>query len=145
VKVTTGGISVGVGALIVGTLSVAGVLTVRDENNNPAPAHEAECQPQSHEVAVAASEALADDNASSSGRGTAPFTGTVVMPSDQAREMILDGDKKTGAVTERLPEWSDKGYVVVVQYDPAIDGKDPPGCFDETPIVYMNPGSRVTG
>jgi hypothetical protein len=133
VNVTTGGISVGVGALIVGTLSVAGVLTVRDENNNSDPTDSAECQPQPHRVAVAARDALLDE-----------YAAAVVVPSDQAGEILGEG-KKTGRVAEPLPEWSDDGFVVVVDHVPAVNDPDPPSCYDETPILYMESGPRVTG
>ena len=129
-RVTTGGVSVGVGALIVGTLGIAGVLTVRDENDG-----RDDCQPQSFEVAKAATQAfmeeyLHSDSEDSSARGA------IVMPSDQARDHV---DKAT-----TVPEWTGSGYIIIVDYDPATDEPSPPSCFDETPVLYVNP-KRVTG
>lgn len=136
-QVTTGGVTVGVGALIVGSLSVAAVLTVRDENDG-----RDDCQPQSSELARAASEALLEEYFPVEG-GASPTTRTVVLPADQARE-ILAGGGEAGTVSEPLPEWTDEGYVVIVDHDPRADGPTPPSCYDDTPVVYVEPG-RVTG
>jgi hypothetical protein len=144
VKVTTGGISVGVGTLIVGALSVAGVLTVRDENNTSDPDGSTGCQPQPHDVAVAASEALAEKRSGSSGGETSPFTGTVVMPSDQARDLLGPG-KKAGTLTDSLPDWTEEGYVVVVDYNRATDGQGVSSCFEDTPILYLESRDHRAG
>ncbi len=127
---TTGGISVGVGALIVGTLGIAGVLTVRDENDG-----RDDCQPQPFEVAESATEAFMEEYLHSDSDDSSP-TGAIVMPSDQARDQV---DKST-----TVPEWTGSGYVVIVSYDPATDEPSPPSCYDETPVLYVNP-KRVTG
>ncbi len=136
-NVTTGGISVGVGALIVGTLAVAGVLTVRDENDG-----RDDCQPQPIEVAKAATQAFMEEYLHPEASSTA---GAIVMPSDQARELLAqDAGNKAGIVSKPLPEWSEDGYVVVVDHHPK-DDSDRPGCFDETPILYVVSGPRRVG
>jgi hypothetical protein len=130
VKVTTGGISVGVGTLIVGVLSVAAVMTVRDENDG-----QAECEPQAFEAARAASESFENEYIHSYNEVSGAER-VVVVPSDQARDVL---DKGTPA-----PEWSENGYVVIVNYDPEADTPSPPSCYDDTPILYVDP-TRVTG
>ena len=139
-KVTTGRISVGVGTLIVGALSVAGVLTVRDENNNPTPADEAECQPQTSEVARAASEAFQDEYVRS-GRDISSATGSLVVSSDAVRDLLEEARDAGNPVTDPVPEWSENGWVLVVDADPPEDGSAAPTCFDDTPILYVGSGA----
>ncbi len=114
-KVTTGGISTAVGILIVGTLAVAAVLTVRDENQSGDG-----CEPQTFKVATREASDLPD---------------AAVVPSDQVREQV--GTKHP------LPAWGSEGYVIVV-VDDAKKGATPPGCLGDTPVVYVKPG-RVAG
>jgi hypothetical protein len=108
VNVTTGGITVAAGTLIVGTLGIAALMTVRDENQGPGG-----CRPQSFEVAT-------DD--------VAELDDAAVVPSDQVRDQV-DEDYP-------LPEWDRDGYVIVA-LDRAKKGVTPPACLDSTPVVYV--------
>ncbi len=126
-RVTTGGVTVGVGALIVGTLGIAAVMTVRDENDTE---DLVECQPQTAAIANAASKAFLEEHFPS-GQGDTSLTGSVglVLSSESARNEF-------GEATS-IPDWSDRGYVVVVVDADPRSGQDLPTCFDETPILYV--------
>jgi hypothetical protein len=115
VNVTTGGISIAVGTLIVGTLGIAALMIVREENEGPAG-----CEPQSFDVAREEVEQVDD---------------ATVVPVADVRDLVAKGYP--------LPDWSGDGFVIVA-LDRARKGVTPPACLDRTPIVYVRT-KRVTG
>ena len=139
-KVTTGGISVGVGTLIVGALSVAGVLTVRDENNNPDPTGSAECQPQSKPVAERAERAYLSEHMNPDGEPAAWFSGIYVTTRDDGNDMVEGAGEAGIPASDPLPGSAPDGSLLLVMYDPRAKPPDLPSCFEDTPVLYLGNG-----
>lgn len=136
---TIGGVTIGVAVLIVSSLGVAAVLTVRDENDG-----RSDCRPQSSEVASDASLAFLDEYRHPKNDGYAAI-GSIVVPSATADRLVTEARDKGLAASDPLPEDGPSGYVVVVDYDPTGDGLVPPSCFQETPILYLEGWLRQAG
>ena len=101
-------------------------------------ARRASCQPQSFEVANAATQAFLEEYLQLGAARTSSATGRDRdAVGDQARDHVGQGH-------HRFPSGPAAATSSIVDYDPATDEPAPPSCFDETPVLYVNP-KRVTG
>ena len=138
-RVTTGGVTVGVGALIVGTLGVAGVMTVRDENNGASASPPCVSQPR------AAAELAQDE-----------FTSRFMKPNFQdendwvvgvglsnrtaANDAIESSEEVGFSASEPLPAAVGDDVVLLVLYDHKQELPELPPCIADTPIAYVGTG-----
>lgn len=139
-EVTTGGISVGVGVLIVGTLAVAGVMTVRDENNggSASPA----CVSQSRADAGQAQEEFMSRfvEPDPEAETNAWFVGVGLSNRVAANDAIESSEEVGFPASEPLPSAVGEDLVLLVLYDHTKDVPELPSCIEDTPVAYVGTG-----
>jgi hypothetical protein len=142
-RVTTGGVTVAAGSLIVGALGVTAVVTIRDEAND---AGSSDCEAQSEATARKARRALIAEHIDSD-RDAARrwFTGAFTSRADLVRQTIDTLQEDGVPVSGQLPDEDDEGFVVVVQYNRAGDLPSLPECLEGTPVIYVGGGTRLAG
>lgn len=139
--VTTGGITVAVGSVMVAALGVAAVATLRDEANDAGPSR---CEGQPEAQAQKAARAFEAEHVKAD-RAAARrwFVTATTSRADLARQTVES--RRKIPVSGQLPDRDDEGFIVVVHYNPESELPSLPECMQGTPILYVGSGTRLAG
>lgn len=144
-RVTTGGITITVGVLIVLALGGAALKVVREEANDTPSSFE-DCEPQALATARDAQRHLLDRYVRSEpGSFPAWFAGANITRTDGLRQLVASVRDEGIPVSDRIPVDFGKGYIVVVNHDPDADLPSLPTCVEGTPVLYVGAGPQLIG
>jgi hypothetical protein len=139
VKVTTGGVTVAVGELIVGTLGVAGVKTLRDENDTTS--EDPACVSQSRAVAQQAQATFMKQYLEPDFDSADAWVVGVGLSDRTAANDAIESSEEVGfGGSDRLPESVGDDVVLLVLYDHTKELPSLPACIADTPVAYVGSG-----
>jgi hypothetical protein len=143
--VTTGGITIAVGTVIVLALGGAAVKVVRDEANDTTAAFE-DCEPQARATAREAQRHLVAQYVRSEPESaTGWFTGAYTTRTEGLRQQVASIREDGIPVSDLIPEDFGEGYILVVNHEPDTDLPSLPTCVEGTPVLYVGGGPTLAG
>jgi hypothetical protein len=142
--VTTGGITVAVGSIMVVALGVAGVATLRDEPSDRGSKQEPPCVSQPRDKARQAQRELKrrflDPDASVVDGW---YVGDALSTRKAVNDLIRRAVEADLPADERLPTAVGDESVLLVLYDFHMAPPSLPACLNDTPVVLVSTGGRA--